>query len=106
MNGQHLAAGLQRIHRHAHQVDGLRPRKQRRRARGFLRGDAVRCGAIALRIESTLANEAAWLAGEDLGWHKVLGGILIVSASLLESWQARRESQAARQDAGREGTIA
>lgn len=32
---------------------------------------------------------AAWLAGETLNWHKVLGGILIVSASLLETWPAR-----------------
>ena len=36
---------------------------------------------------------AVWLAGEDLGWHKIVGGILIVSASLLETWQARREGQ-------------
>lgn len=42
-------------------------------------------------------GSAAWLAGEELGWHKVLGGILIVSASLLESWQARRETRAARE---------
>ncbi|WP_374652756.1 DMT family transporter [Dongia sp.] len=40
-------------------------------------------------------GSAAWLAGEDLGWHKLLGGVLIVSASLLESWQARRETKAA-----------
>ena len=37
-------------------------------------------------------GSAAWLAGEDLGWHKIVGGSLIVSASLLESWQARRET--------------
>jgi drug/metabolite transporter (DMT)-like permease len=40
-------------------------------------------------------GSAAWLAGEDLGWHKIVGGILIVGASLLETWQARRETQAA-----------
>nr|WP_298686998.1 DMT family transporter [uncultured Dongia sp.] len=39
-------------------------------------------------------GSAVWLAGEDLGWHKIVGGILIVSASLLETWQARREAQA------------
>jgi drug/metabolite transporter (DMT)-like permease len=38
-------------------------------------------------------GSAAWLAGEDLGWQKILGGVLIVSASLLESWQARRETR-------------
>ena len=40
-------------------------------------------------------GSGVWLAGEELGWLKIVGGILIVSASLLESWQARRESQAA-----------
>lgn len=44
-------------------------------------------------------GSAVWLAGEDLGWHKVLGGVLIVSASLLETWQARRESQVATEGA-------
>jgi drug/metabolite transporter (DMT)-like permease len=39
-------------------------------------------------------GSAVWLAGEDLGWHKIVGGILIVGASLLESWQARRETRA------------
>ncbi len=38
-------------------------------------------------------GSAAWLAGEPLGWPKLLGGLLIVSASLLESWQARRETR-------------
>lgn len=38
-------------------------------------------------------GSAVWLAGEDLGWHKIIGGVLIVSASLLESWQARRETR-------------
>jgi drug/metabolite transporter (DMT)-like permease len=44
-------------------------------------------------------GSAAWLAGEDLGWHKIVGGILIVSASLLETWQARREGQEAAEGA-------
>lgn len=38
-------------------------------------------------------GSAAWLAGEDIGWHKIVGGILIVSASVLEGWQARRETR-------------
>jgi drug/metabolite transporter (DMT)-like permease len=46
-------------------------------------------------------GSAVWLAGEDLGWHKIVGGALIVSASLLETWQARREGQA--DAAAREG---
>lgn len=37
-----------------------------------------------------------WLAGEELGWNKILGGILIISASVLESWQATREVRDAR----------
>ncbi|WP_303979557.1 DMT family transporter [Dongia mobilis] len=44
-------------------------------------------------------GSAVWLAGEDLGWHKIVGGILIVSASLLETWQARREGQDAAEGA-------
>lgn len=38
-------------------------------------------------------GSGALLAGEDLGWNKILGGILIVSASILESWQATREAK-------------
>lgn len=43
-------------------------------------------------------GSGALLAGEALGWNKVLGGILIVSASLLESWQATREAKLARSE--------
>lgn len=43
-------------------------------------------------------GSGALLAGEDLGWNKILGGILIVSASILESWQATREAKVAKQD--------
>ena len=38
-------------------------------------------------------GSGALLAGEALGWNKVLGGLLIVSASILESWQATREAR-------------
>ena len=38
-------------------------------------------------------GSGALLAGEDMGWNKILGGVLIVSASLLESWQATREAK-------------
>lgn len=41
-------------------------------------------------------GSAAWLAGEELGAAKLLGGLLIISASLLESWQAHRETVNAR----------
>lgn len=38
-------------------------------------------------------GSGALLAGEALGWQKILGGLLIVSASILESWQATREAR-------------
>lgn len=40
-------------------------------------------------------GSGALLAGEALGWSKLVGAILIVSASVLESWQATREVKAA-----------
>jgi drug/metabolite transporter (DMT)-like permease len=43
-------------------------------------------------------GSGAMLAGEALGWNKLVGGILIVSASVLESWQATREARAARRE--------
>lgn len=41
-------------------------------------------------------GSGALIAGEALGWNKLLGGVLIVSASILESWQATREARLAK----------
>jgi drug/metabolite transporter (DMT)-like permease len=35
-------------------------------------------------------GSAAWLAGEDLGMNKIIGGALILSASLVEAWGSAR----------------
>lgn len=43
-------------------------------------------------------GSGALLAGEELGLNKIMGGILIVSASVLESWQASREVRSARRE--------
>jgi drug/metabolite transporter (DMT)-like permease len=43
-------------------------------------------------------GSGALLAGEDLGWNKILGAVLIVSASILESWQATREAKSAKEN--------
>ena len=44
-------------------------------------------GSMLLMVEVLVGvGSAAWLAGEPLGWHKILGGALIVSASIIDSW--------------------
>jgi drug/metabolite transporter (DMT)-like permease len=46
---------------------------------------------------------AAWLAGEEIGANKVVGGALIIAASLVDAWgSARADRKAAdRKAAGR-----
>ena len=42
-------------------------------------------------------GSAAWLAGEELGLNKIVGGALILSASLVEAWgSARADAKRAR----------
>jgi drug/metabolite transporter (DMT)-like permease len=40
-------------------------------------------------------GSAAWLAGEDLGLNKIIGGALILSASLVEAWGSARADRKA-----------
>lgn len=40
-------------------------------------------------------GSAAWLAGETVGWNKLIGGALIVSASIIDAWFADESGEAA-----------
>jgi len=40
-------------------------------------------------------GSAAWLAGEELGMNKIIGGALILSASLVEAWGSARADRKA-----------
>ncbi len=41
-------------------------------------------------------GSAAWLAGEPVGWNKIIGGALIVAASIIDAWF--HEAEAAHKD--------
>ncbi len=47
-------------------------------------------------------GSAAWLAGEPLGWNKIIGGALIIAASVIDAWF--HEAEAAPKDTAREDT--
>jgi drug/metabolite transporter (DMT)-like permease len=40
-------------------------------------------------------GSASWLAGESLGWAKIVGGALIVSASIIDAWFTDESGEAA-----------
>jgi drug/metabolite transporter (DMT)-like permease len=45
-------------------------------------------------------GSAAWLAGEELGMNKIIGGALILSASLVEAWGSAKPNGKAAHAAG------
>jgi len=45
-------------------------------------------------------GSAAWLAGEELGMNKIVGGALILSASLVEAWGSAKANGKAAEAAG------
>jgi hypothetical protein len=40
-------------------------------------------------------GSASWLAGEELGMNKIIGGALILSASLVEAWGSAKADRKA-----------
>jgi drug/metabolite transporter (DMT)-like permease len=63
---------------------------------GASRMSPARASMILMLEVLVGVGSAAWLAGEDLGLNKIVGGALILSASLVEAWgSARAERKAA-----------
>jgi drug/metabolite transporter (DMT)-like permease len=63
---------------------------------GASRMSPARASMILMLEVLVGVGSAAWLAGEDLGLNKIIGGALILSASLVEAWgSARAERKAA-----------
>ena len=52
--------------------------------------------SMLLMIEVLVGiGSASWLAGESLGWAKIVGGTLIISASIIDAWFAEDGGEAA-----------
>jgi drug/metabolite transporter (DMT)-like permease len=57
---------------------------------GATRMSPARASMILMLEVLVGVGSAAWLAGEDLGMNKIIGGALILSASLVEAWGSAR----------------
>jgi drug/metabolite transporter (DMT)-like permease len=57
---------------------------------GASRMSPARASMILMLEVLVGVGSAAWLAGEDLGMNKIIGGALILSASLVEAWGSAR----------------
>ena len=63
---------------------------------GASRMSPARASMILMLEVLVGVGSAAWLAGEELGMNKIIGGALILSASLVEAWgSARMDGKAA-----------
>lgn len=67
---------------------------------GASRMSPARASMILMLEVLVGVGSAAWLAGEELGMNKIIGGALILSASLVEAWGSAR-ADARRADARR-----
>jgi drug/metabolite transporter (DMT)-like permease len=63
---------------------------------GATRMSPARASMILMLEVLVGVGSAAWLAGEELGMNKIVGGALILSASLVEAWgSAKTEGKTA-----------
>jgi drug/metabolite transporter (DMT)-like permease len=67
---------------------------------GASRMSPARASMILMLEVLVGVGSAAWLAGEELGMNKIVGGALILSASLVEAWGSARADGKAAQAAG------
>ncbi|WP_395022607.1 DMT family transporter [Dongia sp.] len=67
---------------------------------GASRMSPARASMILMLEVLVGVGSAAWLAGEELGLNKIVGGALILSASLVEAWGSARADGKAAQVAG------
>jgi drug/metabolite transporter (DMT)-like permease len=62
---------------------------------GASRMSPARASMILMLEVLVGVGSAAWLAGEELGMNKIIGGALILSASLVEAWGSARADRKA-----------
>jgi drug/metabolite transporter (DMT)-like permease len=67
---------------------------------GATRMSPARASMILMLEVLVGVGSAAWLAGEDLGMNKIVGGALILSASLVEAWGSAKAKGKAAEAAG------
>jgi drug/metabolite transporter (DMT)-like permease len=67
---------------------------------GASRMSPARASMILMLEVLVGVGSAAWLAGEDLGLNKIVGGALILSASLVEAWGSAKAQGKAAEAAG------
>jgi drug/metabolite transporter (DMT)-like permease len=67
---------------------------------GASRMSPARASMILMLEVLVGVGSAAWLAGEELGMNKIIGGALILSASLVEAWGSAKAQGKAAEVAG------
>jgi drug/metabolite transporter (DMT)-like permease len=67
---------------------------------GATRMSPARASMILMLEVLVGVGSAAWLAGEELGMNKIIGGALILSASLVEAWGSAKANGKAAEAAG------
>jgi drug/metabolite transporter (DMT)-like permease len=67
---------------------------------GASRMSPARASMILMLEVLVGVGSAAWLAGEELGMNKIIGGVLILSASLVEAWGSAKAQGKAAEAAG------